>query len=40
MFDYVKDIKFIEQINEKGFTKSFVVMYVEDKLFYSGPKAD
>lgn len=36
MFCFAKDIKFMEQIKEHGFTNTYAVTYVEDKLFYKG----
>ncbi|WP_377887978.1 hypothetical protein [Alkalihalobacillus sp. R86527] len=40
MFSFVKDIKFMEQTKELGFTQTFAVTYVEDSLFYKGAKTD
>nr|WP_263327025.1 hypothetical protein [Neobacillus sp. Marseille-Q6967] len=40
MFSFVKDIKFMEQVKQIGFTNTYAVTYVQDKLFYSGAKID
>ena len=36
MYDFVKDIRFMEQLNELGFKKTYCLILVEDKNFYSG----
>ena len=36
MYAFVKDIRFVEQLKNNGFTKTCAVTLVEDKLFYSG----
>lgn len=36
MYSFVKDIKFMEQLKERGFTKTFCVTLVSDKPFYQG----
>jgi len=38
MYSIVKDIKFIEELKEEGFTKNAVIIFVLDKLFYGGNK--
>ena len=35
MFSFIKDIKFMEQLKEKGFNGTYCLTFVEDKLFYS-----
>ncbi len=36
MYSFVKDIKFMEEVKEKGFTQTYVVALVKDKPFYEG----
>ena len=36
MYSFVKDIKFMEQLKERGFTKTCCVTLVSDKPFYQG----
>ncbi len=36
MFMTCKDIRFIEQLTESGFNRSFVIMVADDPLFYTG----
>ena len=36
MYSFVKDIKFMEQPIERGFTKTCCVVLVSDRLFYEG----
>ena len=36
MYAFVKDIRFVEQLQENGFIQACAVTLVEDKLFYSG----
>ncbi|MDW0115064.1 hypothetical protein QT711_18030 [Sporosarcina saromensis] len=36
MFNFAKDIKFMEQIKNHGFTHTYAITFAEDKLFYSG----
>lgn len=38
MYSFVKDIKFMEQLKERGFTKACCVTLVSDKPFYQGKK--
>src|SRR5699024_7539647 len=40
MFNFIKDIKFMEEANQLVFTNTYAVTYVQDKLFYSGSKRD
>lgn len=40
MFAFIKDIKFMEQLKEKGFDRTYCLTMVEDKNFYSGAKRD
>lgn len=40
MYSFIKDIKFIEQLKESGFTKNAFVTLLEDRLFYEGQKTD
>ncbi|MBO6122314.1 MAG: hypothetical protein J6P09_00535 [Methanobrevibacter sp.] len=42
MYDFVKDIKFMEQLKKEGFDNTYCITIVktEDHLFYSGPKTD
>lgn len=40
MFSFVKDIKFMEELKEYGFTTTYCLTLVEDKNFYSGQKQD
>ena len=36
MYSFVKDIKFMEELKENGFTKTAVVVLVSDRPFYQG----
>ncbi|MEW6221408.1 MAG: hypothetical protein AB1634_17995 [Thermodesulfobacteriota bacterium] len=36
MFSFCKDILFIEQLKSAGFERSFLVVFADDPLFYSG----
>lgn len=36
MYSFVKDIKFMEELKEKGFIKTAVVVLVSDRPFYEG----
>jgi phosphoglycerol transferase MdoB-like AlkP superfamily enzyme len=36
MYHFVKDIKFMEQLKELGFTNTFAVTLVGDRPFYQG----
>lgn len=36
MYAFVKDIRFMEQLQELGFTQTFAVVLVNDRSFYSG----
>lgn len=38
MYSFVKDIKFIEELKSRGFTKTAAVVLVSDKPFYKGNK--
>jgi hypothetical protein len=40
MFSFIKDIMFMEQVKKIGFDKTYAVTYVQDRLFYDGPKTD
>lgn len=40
MFSFTKDIKFVEQLKENGFDKTFTLSIVEDHNFYEGTKKD
>ena len=40
MFSFIKDIKFMEQMKESGFDKTYCLTLVDDKNFYSGKKID
>ncbi|SDJ08719.1 hypothetical protein [Salimicrobium halophilum] len=40
MFQFVKDIKFMEEVKNLGFTETFAVAFTEDRLFYDGKKVD
>ena len=40
MYSFVRDIKFTEQLHEKGCNKAFCLTVVRDKNFYQGNKAD
>ncbi|UOR12819.1 hypothetical protein [Halobacillus amylolyticus] len=40
MFNFIKDIQFMEQVKQMGFTNTYAVTYVQDKLYYSGSKID
>ncbi len=36
MYSFVKDIRFMEQLKEKGFTYTFAIALVRDRPFYQG----
>lgn len=36
MFGFCKDIAFLEQLSEAGFTSAYFLAFADDKLFYSG----
>lgn len=36
MYSFVKDIKFMEELKENGFTKTAIVVLVSDRPFYEG----
>ena len=36
MYSFVKDIKFMEQLKERGFTNTYCVVLVSDRPFYQG----
>jgi len=36
MFSFCKDIKFTEELKRAGFDKTYVVIFADDRLFYSG----
>ena len=36
MFSFCEDIRFLEQLLEAGFNKAYLVIFVNDKYFYSG----
>lgn len=40
MFKACQDIAFLEQLAASGFGVSYLVMVVDDRLFYEGPKTD
>ena len=40
MFQFIKDIKFMEEVKQMGFTHTYVATYVRDRLFYDGRKVD
>lgn len=40
MYAFTKDILFMEQLKENGFTQTCAVTLVEDKAFYTGERAD
>jgi hypothetical protein len=40
MYSFAKDIKFMEEVKDRGFTKTACVVLVSDKLFYSGKMVD
>lgn len=40
MFNFCKDISFLEQLVAAGFTAGFFIAAVDDPLFYSGAKTD
>lgn len=40
MFSFAKDIKFVEQLKQNGFTKTYALSIVEDHNFYEGAKQD
>lgn len=36
MFNFCKDIRFAEQLKRSGFEQTFLVVFADDPLFYSG----
>lgn len=36
MYSFVKDIKFMEELKNRGFTKTAAVVLVSDRPFYKG----
>ncbi len=36
MYKFVKDLKFMEELRDNGFTKTAVIVLVSDRLFYEG----
>lgn len=38
MYSFIKDIKFMEELKDRGFRKTAFVALVKDKPFYKGPK--
>jgi len=40
MFSFIKDIKFCEELREKGFNSTFCITLVQDKNFYEGKRTD
>lgn len=36
LYSFVKDIKFVEQLKERGFSKTFTIALVKDRPFYEG----
>lgn len=38
MYSFIKDIRFMEQLKEKGFTNTFCVVLVSQRPFYNGAK--
>ena len=40
MFAFIKDIRFMEELKEKGFDKTYCLTVVNNKNFYSGKKID
>lgn len=40
MYAFVKDIRFMEQLKAAGFTKTYCLTFVEDRLFFQGTKVD
>ncbi len=40
MFSFIKDIKFMEQLKELGFNRTYVMTVVDDHNFYSGQYGD
>lgn len=40
MYSFIKDIKFCEELKEKGFNSAFCVTLVQDKNFYEGKRTD
>lgn len=40
MFSFVKDIKFVEQLKQKGFDSAYAVTLVSDSTFVKGNKSD
>lgn len=40
MYAFTKDILFMEQLKENGFTHTCAITLVEDKLFYTGEKTE
>ena len=40
MFSFVKDIRFMEQLKNSGFTNTYCMTLVYDRAFYQGPTQD
>lgn len=40
MFSFIKDIVFMEQLKDNGFTATYCLTVIKDKNFYSGKKTD
>jgi len=40
MFSFAKDIRFVEQLKQNGFTRTYALSIVEDHNFYKGTKND
>ena len=40
MYSFIKDVLFMEQLKENGFTNTYCLTMVNDKNFYSGKKVD
>lgn len=40
MYSFVKDIRFMEELKQKGFDNTYCLTFVDDKNFYSGKKTD
>lgn len=40
MFSFIKDIRFMEQLKENGFSKTYCITVVRDRLFFEGNRID
>ncbi|MGB4984267.1 MAG: hypothetical protein WBO70_00655 [Erysipelotrichaceae bacterium] len=40
MYSFVRDIKFMEELKENGFTQTYAICLIRDKLFYEGKNTD